>query len=663
MAEDAQAYRPDIDGLRAIAVLPVTLFHAGIPGFSGGFTGVDVFFVISGYLITGLLLKDLDCGGFSLLDFYARRVRRILPALLVVVGFTLVAGFFLLTPQQYAATGLAARAVMTISANMHFARIRSDYWNQSELAEEPLLHTWSLAVEEQFYLVLPALLWVGHVLALRAGSTTPRGHARLQFGLLGVLALASVVWAERLLGPRSSDAFFHLAPRAWELLAGSLLALAERARPAPAASAARDAAGAVGLVLLAASFVFLRERMAFPGVAAFPPCLGAVLVIYGGACQEGLVRRILSWYPMLFVGLISYSLYLWHWPVLVFFRSAGWHGRMLMAIPMPLQLAFMLIVAWLSWRWVEKPFRRPRPATPSSGWRTLLAGCCAATFVWFAGMQSVVIAQGMGPISQALPPVVAALGNDLLAAPGLRCEGAQDRSRVLTDGGGCMVGVGDGPPAFALLGDSHARMYTEAVHSLGQQLGVSVLVMARSSCVPALGLVPPTRKECEELTRASVDYLLRVPVRKIVLAGYWVDLAASQEGVSSLSDALDTTVARLVSGGKLVYLMKDVPELAADGDAGQAALRSIRERGATVFGPSRAQHEETQRHVTTMLERVASRWGAILLDPGALLCDAHVCRIAADSQAIYRDRHHLTDAAARELRDLFIPVVSERVSR
>jgi hypothetical protein len=206
-------------------------------------------------------------------------------------------------------------------------------------------------------------------------------------------------------------------------------------------------------------------------------------------------------------------------------------------------------------------------------------------------------------------------------------------------------------------------MYTEAVHALGQQLGVSVLVMARSSCVPALGLVPPTRKECEGLTQASLDYLLRVPVRKIVLAGYWVDLAASQEDISSLSDALNTTVARLVSGGKLVYLMKDVPELAADGDAGQAALRSIRERGATVFGPSRAQHEETQRHVTTMLEGVASRWGAILLDPGALLCDAHVCRIAADNQAIYRDRHHLTDAAARQLRDLFIPVVSERASR
>lgn len=658
MANHAQFYRPDIDGLRAIAVLPVVLFHAGIQGFSGGFIGVDIFFVISGYLITNLLLQELDQQRFSLLNFYARRIRRILPALLVVVATSLIAGFFLLSPQQYVALGLAARAVMSISANLHFAQVRADYWDQSQLAAQPLLHTWSLAVEEQFYLGLPVLLWILHTVTSGNGIVTSQRWPTLCI-CLAVLTVASFLWAERLLGSRPGDAFFLVTARAWELLAGSLLALRERTHPAPAKSSRRDIAGAAGLALLVASILLLNENMAFPGALALPPCLAAILIIYSGGCRAGMVRRLLAWRPIVFIGLTSYSLYLWHWPVLVFFRSAGWHGRMLMEIPIWFQLILIMSLAWLSWRYVEQPFRRRSTGARIKGWRTLLVGSCVATLTWISATLSVATGEGRGPFPQVLPPAVVVLDKDLRMTPGLRCEGSSDSAQITMDGGGCKVGANDRPLDFALLGDSHARMYTEAVDRLEKARGKSALIMARSSCIPALGLAPPTRKECKELTRASVEYLIRAPVSKVVLAGYWVDLANSDAEAATLYNTLKATVTALVASGKHVYLMKDVPLLPDDSYAERAALRSLREHGATIFGPTIVQHIERQRRITMMLERIATEQGAMLLDPASLLCDEKACKVAAQNRPLYRDKHHLTDFAASELRELFAPVATD----
>lgn len=658
MTEQSRNYRPDIDGLRALAVLPVVLFHAGVPGFTGGFAGVDVFFVISGYLITGLLLQDLERGEFSLLDFYVRRVRRILPALVAVVAATLVLGFFLLTPQQFAATGAAARAAMTISANLHFAGIRADYWNQSELAEQPLLHTWSLAVEEQFYLLLPALLWLGHALGRRIMSAA---HAvRMQFACLALLGLASFAWAQQLLDARPGDAFFLLLPRAWELLGGGLLAFAERRQPARDATGWRNAVGVAGLALLSASYVLLDEKMPFPGTAALMPCAGALMIIYGGGRADGFVRRILSWRPLVLVGLISYSLYLWHWPVLVYLRSAGWHGRLLPEVPIFLQLSLMLLLAWISWRFVEQPFRQRKGwSAYANGVRTLLGGSIAATLIWGVGAQASAIGEGRSSVAQAIPAVVDMLGTDLAATPGLRCEGADETSRILADGGGCMVGATGAQPTFALVGDSHARMFTEAVHELGKELQVPILVMARSSCVPALDIAPPTRKECKDLTQASIDYLLRSKVETVVLAGYWVDLAASDREASLLAAGLDKAVTELAGAGKRVFLLKDVPELPSDGAAAQAALESIRLRGDPVFGPSIAEHLAIQKRASKIVDRIARDRGAHILDPASVLCSEKGCKIADGSRTMYRDRHHLTDAAAVHVRNIFLPAIDE----
>jgi len=350
-------YRPDIDGLRALAVTPVILFHAGVAPFSGGFVGVDIFFVISGYLITAILLQDIAAQRFSILDFYARRARRILPALLVVVVVTLLASFFLLLPNELEQAAKAARRIAVFASNHLFWQTQNDYWQQNVLANQPLLHTWSLAVEEQFYFVIPLLLVLCSKLGRRFGVL-------LALTSLGVVSLfLSQYW----LGNDRAAAFYLLPSRAFELLVGAVLAVILQ-RGNKQRLFINQCLGSVGIIFIGVSIFFYHDKMPFPGAAALLPCLGAAALIYAGAAQSGQVgwvNRLLNMRTLVFVGLISYSLYLWHWPVLVLLRSAGWYAWGLPEMPMAIVLTGIFLLSWASWRWVELPFRLKN--TRSSG--------------------------------------------------------------------------------------------------------------------------------------------------------------------------------------------------------------------------------------------------------------------------------------------------------
>jgi len=361
-------YRADVDGLRALAVAPVVLFHAQIPGFSGGFVGVDLFFVISGFLITSILVAELQAGDFSLVRFYERRARRILPALLAMLLVCVLAGYFFLRPDQYLSLGKSVLATLVFSSNVWFWQ-STDYF--SEPAElNPLLHTWSLAVEEQYYLAFPLLL-----IAL------VRWRQSL-FPYFVSIALLSFLTAE-LLAARSPSGAFYLAPsRAWELMVGSLLSLTSvkqtvKLLPEWGASALATFA----LLLIVGSIVLLDEKTPFPGLFALPVVVGGGLLIYTGA-EKTWVARMLSTRGMVFVGLISYSLYLWHQPVLVFSRIAD-PAR---ALPVWLWVLLAVVFGWLSWRYVERPFRdksrfNGRRIFRLSGVWTLVTGS-AALLLW-----------------------------------------------------------------------------------------------------------------------------------------------------------------------------------------------------------------------------------------------------------------------------------------
>ena len=363
-------YRPEIDGLRAIAVLPVILFHAGFQAFSGGYVGVDVFFVISGYLITTILINDLEAGRFSIVRFYERRARRILPALFLVMLVCLPVAWFVMLPAQLQEFGQNAMAVSLFVSNI-VLWLNTDYFAASaEL--NPLLHTWSLAVEEQFYIFFPPLLWA----LWRAGKRWP-------FTVTVIISIASLALAEW--GWRNApDANFYLLPfRAWELGAGSICAFLLHGR----SSKRNDPLSLAGLCLILYSVFIYDNETPFPSVWALAPVAGtALIILYSNS--SSLLGRALSLRPVVLIGLLSYSAYLWHQPLFAFARLAT-TGEVPSSIMLLLSAA-ALGLAYLTWRFVENPFRsqsrRPPVIFPSRAGIFTASGAALAAFIGIGGL-------------------------------------------------------------------------------------------------------------------------------------------------------------------------------------------------------------------------------------------------------------------------------------
>lgn len=471
-------HRNDIDGLRAVAVGLVVLFHLGFP-VPGGFVGVDVFFVISGYLITAILRDDLAAGRYSLLEFYNRRARRILPALLAVLLVSTLVALALLLPSMLRGYGLSLVSTSLFASNLYFWFDTGYFAGAAE--SRPLLHTWSLAVEEQFYLLFPLLLAALY------------RHARrgLRLGLAG-LALGSLLYSEWLLRHAPESAFYLLPSRAWELLLGSLLALG--AVPGAHHLALRQGLGLLGLAAIAYSGWAYTEGTRFPGLSALTPCLGAALLIHSGSQGDTLAARLLGWRPVRFVGLISYSLYLWHWPLIVFYREGlvGEYG-----VPQRLALLVLaLALATLSWHYVETPFRKlHRGRWPAP---RLLRSAAAALAV--AGLAGGLLAASGLP--QRFQPESLEAAGWLDYRPGGQFRSghcflsSNHKGLADYDRAQCLAETPDRPTVL-LVGDSHAAHLWQG---LARQLpGVNLQQATASGCMPLLETTGTRR--CTELIR------------------------------------------------------------------------------------------------------------------------------------------------------------------
>jgi peptidoglycan/LPS O-acetylase OafA/YrhL len=493
-----RSFRPDVEGLRAVAVLLVVLFHASFPLLSGGFVGVDVFFVISGFVITGLLLRERSSTGHtSLIDFYARRVRRILPAATLVVVSTTIASYVVLGVVYGDPTAIAARWTAVFLANFHFAAIGTNYLTSTQ-PPSPLQNFWSLAVEEQFYLVYPALFLLTASLRLRASL-----RSRLVILTL-VIIVASFLMSATQTSADPVTAFFSPFTRAWELALGALVAVATPVllRLHPKLAATMTWTGFVSILICAFAYT---TATVYPGILVFIPVVGTALVIAGGTCQPaGGVELLLLGRPVQWVGRLSYSLYLWHWPVLIlaaeaagqtqlpFLHNLGW-------------LALSLTAAMISARIVEDPVRRSKALLRR---RSLTLGIGAALIVVSLGLATVglvVAGPGSAAGTKATKPFLpfdeAQLAQAVRTAPSIKSvppDLMPSLANVTNDWGGpplpcwpaltqtsipsCMYGDPHGSLTVALYGDSHAAMWFSAMNFIALAQHWRLLYLGKGDC-------------------------------------------------------------------------------------------------------------------------------------------------------------------------------------
>lgn len=581
-------YRPEIDGLRAVAVLAVVLYHAGIGG--AGFVGVDVFFVISGYLITGLLLAEWRAGGrIDLVAFYARRVRRIVPAAVVVVLATLALSRVLLPVSRQVHADQSGAASLMFVANHFFQSTSGGYFDPS--AEEmPLLHMWTLSVEEQFYLVWPLLL----LLVLR------RGPARLRAAIAG-LGLLSFALAEGLMASDPEAAFYLMPARFWELAAGGLVAAVPARRPP-----AWALPSGLLLTLVACAWPIAH----FPGLGAIPAVAGSVLVL--GAVHGGATSAILRWKPMVGLGLVSYGLYLWHWPLLALHRatSIGEPGLG----PRLALCAIAALLAIATYRYVEQPIRHGR-------WRsgpTVASGAAVS-------LSLAVLAFGLGLQARQQDGFVP---DNPLARRAERDMPAGACRYLVTDVEFPKCPDPDGART-AIWGDSMAYAWRPYAESLGPTIDYS-----RDACDPLLGYLPakvfPGDVKCRDFNAKVARRAMSLDT--VVLAAAWPD-DASLDWLGATLDAL-RRVRRVVILGPTPRMRDVVPRCIRQDALGQCAI-------------SRAEFDAWRRPVLARLRAISSGHPNVeIIDPADYFCTPTNCPPVRDGVPLYWDSHHVSSTAA-----------------
>ncbi len=546
-------YRPDIDGLRALAVVPVCLYHAGTPGFPGGFVGVDVFFVISGFLMASLISRDLDGGGFSLRDFYERRARRILPALFGMLAFCCVAAACLVSPKLFRDFGATLIATVLFASNLLFWRKSENYF-EAPTDWNPLAHTWSLGVEEQFYIVFPLLLML--LWRWRPGIRIPS---------IAVLALASLVLSIWGTANAPTATFYLLPTRGWELLLGALVAFIPF-RTSSDETLPRSRWGIATLLALAGvgliiwSVVDFDGGMAFPGAAALVPCLGAAILLSLPGGNTNAVSGLLSLRPFVFVGRISYSLYLWHWPLLVFVDRYFAFGSLSSGAKLAI-VAASFMVAYGSWRWVEQPFRS-RHGREAGFWNTSRVFGAAAALTAALALAGVGILEGQGWPQRfpGLESVSLERQMALEARDDPAWQNFDERRCFMVNaaewgGDACDLNPGSKAGRAILWGDSFAWAWAYGFfRSGGSQL--EVLQYTSPQCPPILGYHAASHPQCDAFDRDVAMVARRHGASTVIMAANWSTYL--RRGKFGFRDVADT-VAALHRAGLRVILIGQSP--------------------------------------------------------------------------------------------------------
>ncbi|HVI60146.1 MAG TPA: acyltransferase family protein [Luteimonas sp.] len=565
------SYSPAIDGLRAVAVLAVVVYHAGLP-IPAGFVGVDIFFVISGFLITRLLYEELQTTNrICLVDFYARRARRILPALFTATLATLAAAVVMLPPTELAQTARTAAAAFVFSANLFLSASTTDYFDPAPL-QNPMLHLWSLGVEEQFYLVWPIVL----LLARRRPVAT-----------LSVLAIASFSLAEWFLwNGQQQAAFYSMPTRAWELAIGGLIAL----RPI---RISKTVSYAALVFVIAACFV---PALHFPGTGAAPAVLASALLLAG--IQSENPPPLLEAKPMVWIGLISYSLYLWHWPVFLLGRGMP-----------PLLLLFLsFALAAISYRIIECPFRKSRRLRPAK----TVAIACASLIISACGAFSIVPKPYIDP--NPTPSIYAAGCDDWFASDKLKPCKFTGRNPKKT---------------IVLIGDSVAMQWFPAIYL--QFRSQNLIVITKSSCamVDATFFYPRIKRdyvECDRWRDRAIRFIERIRP-DVVIVGSSNDYKFSR---SEWIEGTRTVMSRLSASASQVRLLRSTPYLVSTGE------------------------QSFDDAAYWQAEAVSGMPNVSIVDMNDIVCPEEKCKRKSEGRPVYRDKRHLSEQYVKSIADEFI---------
>jgi peptidoglycan/LPS O-acetylase OafA/YrhL len=634
-------YRAEIDGLRAVAVIPVIFFHAGFEMFSGGFVGVDVFFVISGYLITTIILSELDEGEFSIIKFYERRARRILPALFVVMFFCLPFAWFWLVPQDMKSFSQSLVAVSFFSSNILFWKTSGYFETAAEL--KPLLHTWSLAVEEQYYFFFPIFL----MLSWRLGK-------RWILAMLTIIALISLAVAEWGSVARPDATFYLLPTRGWELLIGAFVAFCfSDENKWQSSKILCDGGSAIGFLLLMYGIFAFDKQILFPSLYAIVPTIGTALIILF-AIQSTVVGRLLGNKLLVGVGLISYSAYLWHQPLFSFARHKS--------LDEPSKILFgalaisSIVLAYLSWKYVEKPFRSKRGFSRK---QVFAYGSIGSAFFIFIGLS--------GHFTEGFESLKTTEEHRLVLKTATSsprrsdCHTGDANYRKPYDA----CEYHNGKLSFAVFGDSHT---VELAYSLADALteyGTKVKHFSFSGCPPAYGRdLEGAEKYCSDWTKEAVEYIASNKNIEYVVVSYRIHSAlfGAHEGkYPRLPDEVSDAERELrwasyvgvlkyfVENEKKVILVLQAPELPKP--IGALLLRATNPMG-DVEGVTNSWWAYRSGYVISRLSQIPSE--VVVIDPSKIFCSESGCMAAKDGVAYYFDDDHMSVVGSRLIADEII---------
>jgi peptidoglycan/LPS O-acetylase OafA/YrhL len=638
-------YRPDIDGLRAVAVLLVLIFHAGFSIFPGGYVGVDIFFVISGYLITGILLNDIEEKQFKFTTFYKRRIRRLMPALFGMLLITTIIASIILLPSDFSSYGKSLISVVLSLSNIYFWRENGGYF-EGNVEEVPLLHTWSLSVEEQFYLLWPLMMLI---------FSRHLKHSAFLLFLLFVI-ICSVVLSQWVSEVTFAAAYYLLPTRIFELLIGAILVLSFHRLP-NLSILYLNLLAFIGLVCILSASLILNSESSFPGYNALLPTIGTALLLYTGAKGSTWINQCLSFGPLVWIGLISYSLYLWHWPLIVFIRYTGFELTIEVSI---IIVVLSILLGWISWKYIETPFRVGK----TNDFKHVFSKIYLVPSAVIIIMGLIFYVQNGLPqrFDSGLIKMEAALNTK----PGELRAGCHSPSRLseAKPSENCWFGDLNNKSTTALLvGDSHGNHFTGFIDELTKVSGIAVKDYTLDECLPIFGLKwghnPHYSQLCESRNDLIKEHIKESKFGYIILSGYWPSyegyhyifddnkkIIAPENYQSLLSSKFNETLQAITEQGSIPVIIKDSSPNGSDSPACAIKKRLYNEGLECNIDKKKVDHRDEM--INSLFSQLKLNFPElIVIDPKEAMCDQEICYSSLDDIPLFIDQNHLNDEGSR----------------